>query len=57
MYHASNGLRLALTMELSSVTVPMGILSQGDQVKRLVEFPLDQGGSIVVEVDEPPAGR
>jgi hypothetical protein len=25
-------------------------------VKRLVEFPLDQGGSIVVEVDEPPAG-
>jgi hypothetical protein len=25
-------------------------------VKRLVEFPLDQGGSILVEVDEPPAG-
>ena len=25
-------------------------------MKRLVEFPLDQGGSIVVEVDEPPAG-
>ena len=25
-------------------------------MKRLVEFPLDQGGSVVVEVDEPPAG-
>jgi Trypsin-co-occurring domain 1 len=25
-------------------------------VKRLVEFPLDQGGSVVVEVDEPSAG-
>ena len=25
-------------------------------VKRLVEFPLDQGGSVLVEVDEPPAG-
>jgi len=25
-------------------------------VKHLVEFPLDQGGSVVVEVDEPPAG-
>lgn len=26
------------------------------QMKRLVEFPLDQGGSIVVEVDEPSGG-
>jgi Trypsin-co-occurring domain 1 len=25
-------------------------------VKRLVEFPLDQGGTILVEVDEPPGG-
>ena len=25
-------------------------------VKRLVEFPLEQGGSVLVEVDEPPAG-
>jgi hypothetical protein len=25
-------------------------------LKRLVEFLLDQGGSVVVEVDEPPAG-
>ena len=25
-------------------------------MKRLVEFPLDQGGSVVVEVDEPLAG-
>jgi hypothetical protein len=25
-------------------------------VKRLVEFSLDRGGSVVVEVDEPPAG-
>jgi hypothetical protein len=25
-------------------------------VKRLVEFPLDQGGSVVVEVDEPLGG-
>ena len=25
-------------------------------MKRLVEFPLEQGGSVLVEVDEPPAG-
>lgn len=25
-------------------------------MKRLVEFPLDQGGSIIIEVDEPAAG-
>jgi hypothetical protein len=25
-------------------------------VKRLVEFPLDEGGGVLVEVDEPPAG-
>jgi hypothetical protein len=25
-------------------------------VKRLVEFPLEDGGSVLVEVDEPPAG-
>jgi hypothetical protein len=25
-------------------------------VKRLVEFPLEQGGSVVVEIDGPPAG-
>jgi hypothetical protein len=25
-------------------------------VKRLVEFPLDQGGNVLVEVDEPPDG-
>ena len=25
-------------------------------VKRLVEFPLEQGGSVLVETDEPPAG-
>lgn len=25
-------------------------------MKRLVEFPLDQGGSVIVEVDEPSAG-
>jgi hypothetical protein len=25
-------------------------------MKRLVEFPLDQGGSVVIEVDEPPLG-
>ena len=25
-------------------------------VKRLVEFPLEQGGSVLIEVDEPPAG-
>ena len=28
----------------------------GDLVKRLVEFPLDQGGSVLIETDEPPAG-
>ena len=25
-------------------------------MKRLVEFPLEQGGSILVEIDEPPGG-
>lgn len=25
-------------------------------MKRLVEFPLEQGGSVMVEVDEPPGG-
>jgi len=25
-------------------------------MKRLVEFPVDQGGSVLVEIDEPPAG-
>lgn len=25
-------------------------------MKRLVEFPLDQGGSVLVEIDEPPVG-
>jgi len=25
-------------------------------MKRLVEFPLDEGGSVLVEVDEPPGG-
>jgi hypothetical protein len=25
-------------------------------MKRLVEFPLEQGGSVVVEIDAPPAG-
>jgi Trypsin-co-occurring domain 1 len=25
-------------------------------MKRLVEFPLEQGGSVLIEVDEPPAG-
>ncbi len=25
-------------------------------MKRLVEFPLDQGGSVLIEIDEPPAG-
>lgn len=28
----------------------------GDVMKRLVEFPLEQGGSVLVEVDEVPAG-
>jgi Trypsin-co-occurring domain 1 len=28
----------------------------GGLVKRLVEFPLEQGGSVLVETDEPPAG-
>ena len=25
-------------------------------VKRLVEFPLEQGGCVLIEIDEPPAG-
>jgi len=28
----------------------------GGLMKRLVEFPLDQGGSVLIETDEPPAG-
>jgi Trypsin-co-occurring domain 1 len=28
----------------------------GERVKRLVEFRLDQGSSVLVEVDDPPAG-
>ena len=28
----------------------------GVWVKRLVEFPLELGGSVLVEVDEPPGG-
>jgi hypothetical protein len=32
------------------------VLWLGDLVKRLVEFPLDGGGSVVVEIDEPLAG-
>ena len=28
----------------------------GVQVRRLVEFPLQQGGSVLVEIDETPAG-
>jgi hypothetical protein len=31
-------------------------MRQGWAVKRLVEFPLDQGGSVVVEVDVPSGG-
>jgi NTP-dependent ternary system trypsin peptidase co-occuring protein len=26
-------------------------------MERLVEFPLDQGGNVLIEVDNPPAGR
>ena len=33
----------------------MSDCSVRDRVKRLVEFPLEQGGSVVVEVDEPSA--
>jgi hypothetical protein len=32
------------------------VLWQGFAVKRLVEFPLEQGGSVLVEVDESPVG-
>jgi hypothetical protein len=28
----------------------------GDPVKRLVEFPLEEGGSVLVEIDEAPGG-
>lgn len=31
-------------------------VAMGVMVKRLVEFPLEQGGSVLVETDEPPAG-
>jgi hypothetical protein len=33
-----------------------GAFSLGDLMKRLVEFPLDHDGSLLVEVDEPAAG-
>jgi hypothetical protein len=46
-----------LTMWLHGVNVPMGkVICRGDPVKRLVEFPLDQGGSVLIEVDGPLEG-
>ena len=45
----------ALTLGLQGVNVPVTGVLVG-LVKRLVEFPLEQGGSVLVEVDEPPAG-
>ena len=48
---------LALTLEpLQGGSVPVTRMLVGIMVKRLVEFPLEQGGSVLVEVDEPPAG-
>lgn len=47
----------ALTIRLHGVNVPMGDECYwGAAMKRLVQFRLDQGGSVVVEVDEPPDG-
>jgi len=46
-----------LTTGPSNVGVPVGkMFCLGDPMKRLVEFPLDQGGSVLVEIDEPVAG-
>lgn len=44
-----------LTSGLPSGSVPV-IGVSGDLMKRLVEFSLDEGGSVLVEVDEPSAG-
>jgi hypothetical protein len=46
-----------LTIGNHGVNVPVGDeFSLGRVMKRLVEFPLDQGGSVVIEVDEPLGG-
>ena len=46
-----------LTFALQSVNVPVtGVLLGRDVMKRLVEFPLEHGGSVVVEIDGPPDG-
>ena len=44
----------SLTFGLHGVSVPVADVF-GEMVKRLVEFPLEQGGSVLVEIDEPPA--
>jgi hypothetical protein len=48
---------------VTSANVPHWISVRGDRVlwvgcvvKQLAEFPLKQGGSVLVEIDEPPAG-
>src|SRR5260370_2372134 len=47
-----------LTFRVHSVNVPVtGAFRLGGRMKRLVEFPLDQGGSVLIEVDEPPDGH
>jgi hypothetical protein len=48
--------RVALTFGLCSVSVPVKTVLAGGVVKRLAEFPLEQGGSVLVEIDEGPAG-
>jgi hypothetical protein len=45
-----------LTLGLHGVSVPVTECFCGELMKRLVEFSLYQGGSVPVEVEEPPAG-
>jgi Trypsin-co-occurring domain 1 len=46
-----------LTFAVYRANVPVTAVRVGrDLMKRLVEFPLEQGGSVVVEIDTPPAG-
>ena len=45
-----------MTFGRQVVSVPDSSMFFGEMVKRLVEFPLEQGGSVLIEVDEPPAG-
>jgi Trypsin-co-occurring domain 1 len=45
-----------LTFGRQGVSVPVAGCFLGEIVKRLVEFPVEQGGSVLIEIEEPLAG-